>query len=90
MAAQGRDHRRRAWLIYTSIVSIFPGVSMSWLRTISYKYVLFIQSVSQLASSKGWARHHVKHTVDETAKIFTLSELLVKLGEAKITETEYR
>ena len=85
MAAQGRDYRRRVWLICTSLVSIFPGVSMSWLRTISYRCVLFIHSVSQLAWSKGWARHHVKHNVDEWAKIpFALSELPVKQGEAKI------
>lgn len=58
---------------------------MSWLRTISYRCVLFIHSVSQLAWSKGWARRHVKYTVDETAKVpFALSELPVKQGEAKI------
>ena len=49
MAAQGRDSRRRVWFIRMSTVSVFPGVSKSWLRTISYRYVLFIHSVSQLA-----------------------------------------
>lgn len=69
MAAQGRDYRRRVWLVRMSIVSVFPGVSKSWLRTISYRYVLFIHSVSQLALSKCWARHHVKHTAGERQRL---------------------